>query len=619
MTTHAERDLLLIPVSALVRSPLNVRKTTPTEGIEELAAMIAAQGLLQNLTVVPGKTTRKGSTYEVVAGGRRLAALQRLVKQRTLKGAHEVPCLVVTSEEAIEISTAENSGRVAMHPADQFEAFRGMVEAGRSIEDVAARFGLQPVTVQRRLKLANLAPRFLALYREGAVALDELMALALVEDHPRQEAAWDSLQDWQRHASALRRVLMDEKVLHTEPQARFVGVKAYEKAGGKVERDLFAEDGACYFADPALLGQLAGAKLEKAAQKIRAEGWAWVKVRESLDYADLAVFKRVRSSMREATPEEQTQIDALEQEVQMLEVELESDVDADREKAIYARQRDIDNALEQLDTAREETDPAQQVKAGVLVSITYDGKLRIERGLLKPADAKQLQRDAAPGTASESVDSVSSGHSEALNRRLTAHRTRALQVEVARRPDVALVATVHALACDTFYSHPWGATVNVRGSNNDLSAHAPDIEHSAAEQAMRAECERWTSQLPKDVDALFGWLQTQAQEVLLGLLAYCTATTINGVRFQGGGCEADTLAVAVELDMHRWWKPTAEAYFQAMSKARIFDCIAELTGAPVDAVTLGKMKKAALADHAAKLAEDDGWQWLPAPMRSNAA
>ena len=69
----------MIPLNKLIPSPANVRKTGAMLGIEELAASIAAHGLLQNLQVRPGD---KGDKFEVVAGQRRLAALKLLAKSK---------------------------------------------------------------------------------------------------------------------------------------------------------------------------------------------------------------------------------------------------------------------------------------------------------------------------------------------------------------------------------------------------------------------------------------------------------------------------------------------------------------------------------------------------------
>src|SRR6202789_4598038 len=106
-------------------SPLNVRKTATDSGIEQLADLINAEGVLQRLDVYesPQGEGKKQTTHAVVAGGRRWRALQLLIKQKRIPPDFAVPCLIVSHERAIQISLTENSGREEMHPADQFEAF----------------------------------------------------------------------------------------------------------------------------------------------------------------------------------------------------------------------------------------------------------------------------------------------------------------------------------------------------------------------------------------------------------------------------------------------------------------------------------------------------------------
>src|ERR1700749_4291989 len=108
-----------LPLNKLVPSPDNVRKTDRASGIEQLAASIAAHGLLQNLQVKPNA---KGQ-FEVVAGERRLTALKLLAKRKSIAVDFLVPCNTMNGENASEISLAENEIRQAMHPADQFDAF----------------------------------------------------------------------------------------------------------------------------------------------------------------------------------------------------------------------------------------------------------------------------------------------------------------------------------------------------------------------------------------------------------------------------------------------------------------------------------------------------------------
>src|SRR5690606_26202283 len=107
------------------------------------------------------------------AGGRRLRALQLLQREGRLRpDLEQVPCRVVAEDVAGEASLAENTIREAMHPADQFDAFKRLVDEGKGFEEVAARFGVEPVVVKRRLKLANVRPELFQLYRDGEMDLD---------------------------------------------------------------------------------------------------------------------------------------------------------------------------------------------------------------------------------------------------------------------------------------------------------------------------------------------------------------------------------------------------------------------------------------------------------------
>ena len=62
---------------------------------------------------------------------------------------------------------AENTTRVAMHPADQALTFKRLIDEGASHEDVTHRFGLATRTVERRVRFAHLAPPILEAFRAG--------------------------------------------------------------------------------------------------------------------------------------------------------------------------------------------------------------------------------------------------------------------------------------------------------------------------------------------------------------------------------------------------------------------------------------------------------------------
>lgn len=264
-----------IPARCLALSSLNVRKSASGQGIEQLAELIAAEGVLQNLNVYEQASEGAETTHAVIAGGRRWRALNALIAKKRIEGEYPVPCMIVSYERAVQISLSENSGREPMHPADEFEAFRRLIDAGQSVEDVAARFGLTPLIVQRRLKLANVAPAFIGLYRDGDLTLEHLMALAVTDDHERQTLVWQGLAAYERTPHGIRKALTEHEVPARAALARFVGVKAYEKAGGVVRRDLFEEDEGVML-DRDLVRQLATEKLGKHAKRLKSEGLAWV-------------------------------------------------------------------------------------------------------------------------------------------------------------------------------------------------------------------------------------------------------------------------------------------------------------------------------------------------------
>lgn len=139
-----------LPLSKLFEGRSNVRKTA-TGSLDALIASIRAHGLIQNLTVrtILNKNGHRTGFYEVIAGNRRLAALKALVKAGEIEADTPLPCHVLDPDTAAtEIGLAENTIREAMHPADQFEAFHAMAEAGHGIEDIAARFGVTALFVR---------------------------------------------------------------------------------------------------------------------------------------------------------------------------------------------------------------------------------------------------------------------------------------------------------------------------------------------------------------------------------------------------------------------------------------------------------------------------------------
>ncbi|MGS3468399.1 ParB N-terminal domain-containing protein [Citrobacter farmeri] len=626
------KHMILVPLSRLVLRPTgrNVRKT-PRMSIPELAASIQRVGLLQNLIVI---ASADGEHYEVVAGGRRLAALKLLAKKHRIAKDWDVPCLQVADGTARTASLTENVQREAMHPADQFEAFAALVAEGRPIEDIAADFSVTPLVVQRRLKLANVSPRLMADYRADAVSLDQLMALAITDDHTAQEAAFYDAPQWQRHPSHLRERLTEREIdAYRHPLVRFVGLDSYEAAGGGIRRDLFAEDDAgVYLTDAALLERLAQDRLAGIAANVRAEGWAWVDATPGMTHSDLHAFQRAPKERREPNKREAARIEKLQAKLHELAEAVDAALDAEDEDKADALQEEGEAVGEQLQALEDGLqDYGQTVKAaaGAIVTIDRNGEAVIHRGLMREAEAKALRTleklRQGFGSVEDETESDDEGESEEapkatisdrLAQRLSAHRTAALQIEVAQHPQAALAAVVHGMVQTILqerrYGHdlPLGVSLKVQ---DRLEGMAPDWPESPAAVALRELQQAWRGKLPEDSTALFAALLAMEQAELVKLLAVCVATTVDVVTPRTTPHQPGAeLAQAVGLDMAAWWKPTAESYFKHVSKAVILDAVGEF--APAHVTRLAKLKKADIASEAERLA--DGTGWMPAIFKA---
>src|ERR1700744_3965945 len=257
-----------IPFNCLVLSQSNVRRTKAGVSIDELAADIARRGLLQSLNVRPvlDEVGAETGVFEVPAGGRRFRALELLVKQKRLAKTAPVPCVVRDAHSPIlaeDDSLAENIHRAPLHPLDQFRAFQTMREKGQSEDDIAASFFTTAAVVKQRLKLVAVSEKLLEVYAEDGMTLEQLMAFTVSDDHPRQEQVWETLEkSWSKEPYQIRRMLTEKAVQASDRRVRFVGVAAYEAAGGIVMRDLFQADNGGWFEDVGLLDRLVTEKLK---------------------------------------------------------------------------------------------------------------------------------------------------------------------------------------------------------------------------------------------------------------------------------------------------------------------------------------------------------------------
>ena len=656
ITLSASRD---IPFNKLALSQSNVRRQTPGISIEDLAEDIARRGLLQGLNVRPVLDIDGAETgqFEIPAGGRRYRALERLVKQKRLSKTAPIPCIVRylgTEISAEEDSLAENVQRVALHPLDQFRAFKVLREQGVGEEEIAARFFVTPTVVKERLRLASVSEKLLGIYAEDGITLEQLMAFTVTSDHARQEQVWEALQQsYNKEPYLIRRRLTESAVRASDRRAQFVGLDAYEAASGVVLRDLFEEDGGGWLQDVALLDRLATEKLAAEAEKIAAEGWKWIEVAVDFPYGHARQLRRLDGVEVQLSPDEQTTFDALTAEQAKLESVYEGADELPDE--VDERLGEIEEALAALDSRPVRYEPAEIARAGVFVSIQPDGHLAADRGYVRPEDEpmqvgrKDLQ-EGETGGANETAfatpaqgtvitiggdqpeddgdDDTSKPLPERLVSELTAYRTLALRDAVANNPRVAFTALLHKLCLDTFQHSAPGACLEASVRHVFFPAQAVDLKDSPSAKSVADRHEAWKAELPKDDQALWDWLAALDDGRRAALLAHCVSFGVNalyekGDRYGGPGvsahgvqqriAQADRLVHAVHLDMvEAGWRPTVENYLGRVTKPRILEAVREAKGDQA-AQLIDHLKKAEMANEAERLLEGTGW--LPEPLR----
>ena len=631
-----------IPFNRLVLSQSNVRQVKAGVSIEELAQDIARRTLLQSLTVRPILDTDGAETgmFEIPAGGRRYRALELLVKQKRLSRTAPIPCVVRTEGLAEEDSLAENIQRAPLHPLDQFRAFLALREKGMCEEEIAAAFFVSTHVVKQRLKLASISPKLLDIYAEDGMTLDQLMAFAVNPDHERQEQVWEALRrSHTKEPYSIRRLLTEGAVRASDKRAQFVGVAAYQSAGGSIIRDLFQEDDGGWLQDPVLLDRLVAQKLEREADAVRAEGWKWVEVATDLPYGHTNGLHHIAGELVAMTQEEVATAEALRAEYEKLE---QADADADElPEEVDQRLGEIETALAALDDRPVEYDPEEIARAGAFVSIDGSGTLRVERGYVRPEDEPAVPQ-SEPETDSDTVDAagleglepeVSSPADreepeedgglkpipDRLLTELTAYRTLALRDALAQKPDVAFSAALHALCLKLFYSDTSDSCVEIDAKSVVFGSQAPGLNDTGIAKAVDDRHGGWADQLPPEPGDLWDALLAFDTDSRHVLFAHCVGLSVNAVheswnRRARALTHADRIAEAVDLDIAAaGWSPTVDNYLGRVTKARILQAVREARGEQA-AQLMDHLKKGDMAERAEELLGGSGW--LPESLRT---
>ena len=175
-------ELIYIPISSLREHPYNPRKNIGD--VTELSESIKANGVLQNLTVVPSEQVTPDAivkqdcpSYTIIIGHRRYAAAK-------IAGITELPCVVVdmTAKEQMQTMLVENMQRSDLTVYEQAQGFQMMLDLGSTVEEIAEKSGFSVTTVRRRVKMMELDQEKLRMVSERQLSLADFDRLAQIED-----------------------------------------------------------------------------------------------------------------------------------------------------------------------------------------------------------------------------------------------------------------------------------------------------------------------------------------------------------------------------------------------------------------------------------------------------
>jgi len=590
-----------IPLKLLVASPLNVRKlNAEKQADKELVESIRANGLLQNLVVVPAEN---GNKFEVIAGGRRYGALKALQKAKAINGEYQVQCQVKDRSEAVMASLDENVAREDMHPVDKFKAYAALAtDQKMPLKDIAKAFGTTQQEVKKMLKLGGLAPEVLEAFGGGKIDLSDAMTFTLADDHAKQIEALNAYEKGEiRHWQLKGFILGGEQMESTHRMVKLVGMKAYKAAGGTVTEDLFGDK--TFINDPALVNRLGLTLLEDKAEEVKSLGWKWVLVQ--LDsYITHDSYSHAIEGELVGVPGELTARIA-ELEKQMDDLEEEEDEGDDWHERYGKLDDERDTLLIKQEEYRTFT-PNQMAKSGAYVLCNSAGEIEVRGGYVSHADAKVARK--AGGAVGKGGDAQDDGLDEsmALKDSLRAYRLQATKAALLKCPDLAnqvlQFSMVDQILCG---GRSWGLPLGFRADAWQFKDPA-DIGETLAAQELNTYHEKldltWANHESGEerFEAFLMLSDRQRQD----LVTYAVSDALSGSD-QGTGRR---VAVRAGLDVGQYWKPTAQNYYKRLGSVGLQKLATEQLGEAWYEANKGS-KKSDLA--AAMEAEESMASWLP--------
>lgn len=643
-----------VKLAKLRQSDLNVRKSGDLS-IEPLAADIEARGVLQNLLATPVKQSR--GSFAVFDGGRRLRALQLLAETGKIDAdSYDVPVQILKGDDNTlsETSLAANFHQLKMSPAEECRAFQHFIGQGDQthgdIDAVSKRFGVTRRFVEGRLRLASLADPIFDALAEGRITLDMAKAYASTEDRARQLLIFEQYGSYgYTNADSIRRTIASETMGATAPIALLVGADAYVAAGGKVDRDLFTDDGDKWI-NPEIAQRVGAEIMEAEAKRIGEEtGLAWIRpIASAQTYSATAGLYPVRLPAQPLTDEEQIRLEVIDNRLDDIRSEMEDEELAEESyQALDAESDALAEERQSLVNRAGVLPDELKGQVGAFLTLSHKGEMQLDPTYY----SEQPLRIAAPEGEAGDGDGVAitSAHpiggsraapkeappeavapgGKALSARLydelSMQRRDVLAASLLSHPALALDYAIFAMADRRNGYGQLGTTIRAGHPQDPVMGDLlPSIARTALADAADSldtswtghsgEVERFEAFRAIDDDAKAAWL------------AYAVASSLEAKAAlnQRQNPLQNRLAAIMEVDVAQWWRPTAANFFDRVPKGALLVLLREV-GGPALSERYASAKKGEISKSCQTLfageaiieaeVKDKALAWVPNAMR----
>lgn len=532
------------PLGALYLSDMNPRQDVDADRIDQLADSIVAVGLLQNLAGLADEAGHVG-----IVAGRSPPARPDPRFRETRRPAGSPPGTGRNPRPSgprrghrTGMGQRRERGREDLHPADEIRAYGRMAETGSDVPAIARVFAVTEAHVYRRLALAVLPAPILDALKAGEITLEAAKCFTVAQDEALALDVLDRVRGQDVSAHRLKQLLQPEAIRHTDRRAIYVGLDAYEGAGGPITRDLFANE--VFLGDGALLDQLFAEKLAMDGEAI-AQDWKWTETTPEswISFDVTSKLDRIYRVEGELTEEQAERYDELSElaEAEALDEEGQAELDA----------------LETL--AQGDFTDAQRDHAGLFVFVDSRGELTVQAAYVRTGDREAaIAAEVLTGHAARSRDGSAadaapkSPISNALRDDLGRVAQGARQNAALSDPELLIDLLAYQLSHGLAWRKPFGL------STEDV----PNWPTTEAEGY--ALDDRLTTNLPrdmygKDLAKSFRAFRAKGAEHVRGELVRMLAA-----HYRGG---SDELAALIDKEtkpaIRDVWTPTTANFFPA--------------------------------------------------------